>query len=93
MICDECNYPFVCINYDEIFCSTDKCPMRNKNKKEGKIMSQQMVNGSHYDGSVTITNRMSDRYAVVGEPNHGKHALTEAQKKRRHERNIENRNK
>lgn len=36
-------------------------------------MSQQMVNGSHYDGDVTITNRMSDRYAVVGEPFHGKH--------------------
>ena len=36
-------------------------------------MAQQMVNGSHYDGSVTITNRMSDRYAVVGEPFHGKH--------------------
>ena len=36
-------------------------------------MSQQMVNGSHYDGDVTITNRMSDRYAVVGEPYHGKH--------------------
>lgn len=36
-------------------------------------MSQQMVNGSHYDGSVTITNRMSQRYAVVGEPFNGKH--------------------
>lgn len=36
-------------------------------------MSQQMVNGSHYDGSVTITNRMSQRYAVVGEPMKGKH--------------------
>ena len=36
-------------------------------------MSQQMVNGSHYDGSVTITNRMSDRYAVVGEPQKGKY--------------------
>ncbi len=36
-------------------------------------MAQQMVNGSRYDGSVTITNRMSDRYAVVGEPFHGKH--------------------
>ena len=32
-----------------------------------------MVNGSHYDGSVTITNRMSQRYAVVGEPFKGKH--------------------
>ena len=36
-------------------------------------MSQQMVNGSHYDGSVTFTNRMSQRYAVVGEPFKGKH--------------------
>lgn len=44
-------------------------------------MSQQMVNGSHYNGSVTITNRMSDRYAVVGEPFHGKHALTDKQRK------------
>ena len=32
-----------------------------------------MVNGSHYDGSVTVTNRMSDRYAVVSEPFKGKH--------------------
>ena len=32
-----------------------------------------MVNGSYYDGSVTITNRMSQRYAVVGEPKKGKH--------------------
>lgn len=36
-------------------------------------MAQQLVNGSHYDGSVTITNRMTNRYAVVGEPYHGKH--------------------
>ena len=36
-------------------------------------MAQQMVNGSKYDGSVTITNRMSKRYAVVGEPWNGKH--------------------
>ena len=36
-------------------------------------MAQQMVNGSHYEGSVTITNRMSDRYAVVGAPFAGKH--------------------
>lgn len=36
-------------------------------------MAQQMVNGSRYDGSVTFTNRMSDRYAVIGEPFHGKH--------------------
>lgn len=36
-------------------------------------MSQQMVNDSYYDGSVTFTNRMSQRYAVVGEPFKGKH--------------------
>ncbi len=36
-------------------------------------MAQQMVNGSRYEGSKTITNRMSDRYAVVGEPFKGKH--------------------
>lgn len=32
-----------------------------------------MVNGSYYKGSQTITFRMTDRYAVVGEPFHGKH--------------------
>lgn len=26
-------------------------------------MSQQMINGSHYSGSVTLTNRMSYRFA------------------------------
>ena len=36
-------------------------------------MAQQMVNGSHYDGSVTITNRMTYRYAVVNPPFCGKH--------------------
>ena len=36
-------------------------------------MSQQMVNGSHYDGPVTYTNRISARYAVVSEPYKGKH--------------------
>lgn len=36
-------------------------------------MAQQMVNGSHYDGSVTVTNRMSKRYAVVNPPFEGKH--------------------
>lgn len=36
-------------------------------------MSQQMVNGSRYDGSVTLTNRMSARYAVVNPPYEGKH--------------------
>lgn len=36
-------------------------------------MAQQMVNGSHYDGSVTFTNRMTQRYAVVNPPLQGKH--------------------
>lgn len=36
-------------------------------------MAQQMVNGSYYKGSVTYTYPMSDRYAVVGEPNRGLH--------------------
>lgn len=40
-------------------------------------MSQQMINGSHYDGSTTFTNRMSNRYAVVSEPFHGKHKKTQ----------------
>lgn len=43
-------------------------------------MSQQMVNGSHYDGSVTITIRMSDRYAVVNEPYQGKHLKPQDEK-------------
>lgn len=54
-------------------------------------MSQQMVNDSYYNGSVTFTNRMSDRYAVVGEPFHGKHALTDKQREARHRRNVINR--
>lgn len=36
-------------------------------------MAQQMLNGSHYDGSTTITYPMSKRYAVVGIPFSGKH--------------------
>lgn len=36
-------------------------------------MAQQMVNGSRYSGSTTITNRMTDRYAVVNPPFQGKH--------------------
>ena len=43
-------------------------------------MSQQMVYGSHYDGSVTITNRMSDRYAVVNPPFFGKHMKPQDEK-------------
>ena len=34
-------------------------------------MAQQMVNGSYYHQDITVTNRMTDRYAVVGEPFHG----------------------
>lgn len=47
-------------------------------------MSQQMVNGSHYDGGITVTNRMTDRYAVVNPPEQGKHRKTEEQRERRH---------
>lgn len=36
-------------------------------------MAQQMVNGSQYSGSVTLTNRMSNRYAVVNPPYSGAH--------------------
>ena len=36
-------------------------------------MSQQMVNGSTYDGSRTLTNRMTPRYAVVNPPFEDKH--------------------
>ena len=43
-------------------------------------MAQQMVNGSHYDGDITITIRMSDRYAVVSEPYHGKHLKPQDEK-------------
>lgn len=32
-----------------------------------------MINGSHYDGSTTFTNRMTYRYAVVSDPYKGKH--------------------
>lgn len=35
-------------------------------------MSQQLKNGSHYDGSVTVTFRDTDRYAVVNYPGEGK---------------------
>lgn len=43
-------------------------------------MSQQMVNGSHYDGSVTVTNRMSSRYAVVNPPFSGAHMKPQDEK-------------
>lgn len=58
-------------------------------------MAQQMVNGSHHGtgcngqgSSVTITNRMSDRYAVVGEPNKGKHCKAKRIAEREHDSNV-----
>lgn len=51
-------------------------------------MGQQMLNGSYYKGSVTVTNRMSDKYAVVNPPESGKHRKTEKQRKRRHNNNV-----
>lgn len=36
-------------------------------------MSQQMVNGSFHNGSVTVTHRMTYRYAVVNPPFSGLH--------------------
>ena len=36
-------------------------------------MAQQLVNGSHRKGDVTVTNRMTRRYAVVNPPGEGKH--------------------
>lgn len=54
-------------------------------------MSQQMVNGSHYDGDITVTNRMTDRYAVVNPPEQGKHRKTKEQRERRHLFNLINR--
>lgn len=48
-------------------------------------MAQQLVNGSYRKGDVTFTNRMSDRYAVVGESYNGLHKKpqTAKAKKRR----------
>lgn len=36
-------------------------------------MAQQMTNGSYRHGDITVTNRMTDNYAVVGEPFFGAH--------------------
>lgn len=49
-------------------------------------MAQQMVNGSYYNGSVTHTNRMTNRYAVVSAPFCGLHLKPQDEKsiKRRH---------
>lgn len=52
----------------------------------------QMVNGSKYDGSVTICNRVTERYAVVNPPEAGKHRKTEKQRIRRHIHNVLMRN-
>lgn len=43
-------------------------------------MSQQMVNGSHYQGSATITVRQSYRYAVINPPFSGKHLKPQDEK-------------
>lgn len=43
-------------------------------------MAQQMVNGSYYHGDITVTQRMDDRYAVVGEPMNGKHKKPQNEK-------------
>lgn len=53
-------------------------------------MAQQMVNGSYYDGDVTITVRQSARYAVVNPPLSGKHKKpqTKAYKNSRKYRNA-----
>lgn len=51
-------------------------------------MGQQMLNGSYYKGSVTVTNRMSDKYAVVNPPESGKHRKTEKQRESRHAWNV-----
>lgn len=61
--------------------------------KEKPTTSQQMVNGSHYDGDITVTNRMTDRYAVVNPPEQGKHRKTEEQRERRHLINLIKRRK
>ena len=43
-------------------------------------MAQQMVNGSQHVGSVTLTNRMSYRYAVVNPPFSGAHRKPQDEK-------------
>ena len=58
-------------------------------------MAQQMVNGSYYDGDVTVTNRMTDRYAVVGEAFRGAHMKPQTpaairRRKSRNEHSLEN---
>lgn len=40
-------------------------------------MAQQLVNGSHRKGDVTVTNRMTNKYAVVNPPGEGKHRRIE----------------
>ena len=48
-------------------------------------MAQQMVNGSYHNGSVTMTNRMTRRYAVVNPPFCGKHLKSDPKSLRRQE--------
>lgn len=43
-------------------------------------MAQQMVNGSQHVGSITLTNRMSNRYAVVNPPFSGVHRKPQDEK-------------
>lgn len=50
-------------------------------------MSQQLVNVSLYVGDITVTIRMTDRYAVVNPPEPGKHRKTQAQRESRHANN------
>lgn len=51
-------------------------------------MAQQMVNGSHHGGSVTVTIRMTHRYAVVSEPNKGKHRKAKRIEERQHDASV-----
>lgn len=57
-------------------------------------MSQQLANGSFYNGSVTVTYRMSGRYAVINPPFSGLHLKPqdevhlEKRKKRWQQRNT-----
>lgn len=43
-------------------------------------MAQQMVNGSYHKGDITVTNRMTDDYAVVSEPLKGKNMKPQDEK-------------
>lgn len=47
-------------------------------------MAQQMKNNSRHNGSVTITERDTYRYAVVNDPFCGKHKKPQDNKSKRH---------